>query len=364
MTRYLDWSLDSRIRCGEKIRVYCSPKKYAAVTNGLLRNDGDGKFSDASDSSGVADSLGKALGVAFNDIDSDGRTDVVVANDSVAQQLFLNQGDGELEEAALFSGLAYNEDGGSFAGMGVDFEDYDNDGFPDVVITNLAKELYALYRADEAGLFSYATRQRNLAEITAGMSGWGVKLADFDHDGWKDLFAAQSHVLDNVDLMEAGLVYRQPPLLARNVAGRFEDVSHASGDVFKTPVAGRGAAFGDFDHDGDIDIVVGVLDDVPLSLCSDGAERSHWLQIRLVGSASNRDGQGALVTIESAAVGRQVRTATTSGGYLSANDPRLHFGLGSDERVNRITVRWPSGTVQSLNDIEANQVLEIEEPRS
>lgn len=363
VTRYLDWSLETSRTCGEKIPVYCSPREYPAVASVLLRNEGDGTFSDVSREWGVSQSRGKALGVAFNDANADGLPDVVVANDSTAQQLFLNQGPNGFSEEALFAGLAYNEDGGSFAGMGVDFEDYDNDGSPDVVATALAKELYPLFRNEGAGTFGYVTRQTGLAEITARLSGWSVKFVDFNHDGWKDLFAAQSHVLDNVELMEPGLAYLQPPLIALNRAGRFVDIGAAAGPVFQASIAGRGTAFGDLDNDGDIDLVVGVLDDSPRVLYSNAsAGESHWLQVRLVGGSSARDGQGARVSVRTTSGGEQVRYSTTAGGYLSANDPRLHFGLGSESIVSKIAVRWPSGAQQVLEDIKADQVITVREP--
>lgn len=365
VTRYLDWSLSTSRTCGERIPVYCSPREYPAVASVLLRNEGDGTFSDASLEWNVARSPGKALGVAFNDADADGLPDVIVANDSTAQQLFLNRGPAGFSEEALLVGLAYNEDGGSFAGMGVDFEDYDNDGRPDVVATALAKELYPLFRNEGDGTFVYVTRQTGLAEITARLSGWSVKFADFDHDGWKDLFAAQSHVLDNVELMEPGLAYLQPPLIALNRKGRFVDVGGTAGSVFQASVAGRGTAFGDLDNDGDIDLVMAVLDDSPKVLYSNASDGgSHWLQVRLVGRASARDGQGASVSIRTGSGGEQVRYGSTAGGYLSASDPRLHFGIGPESVVSRIAVRWPSGAQQVLEGIEADRVITVREPGS
>ena len=364
VTRYLDWSLETSRPCGEKISVYCSPREYPAVANVLLRNEGDGTFSDVSLAWGVAHARGKALGVAFNDADADGLPDVIVANDSTAQQLFLNRGSDGFSEEALSVGLAYNEDGGSFAGMGVDFEDYDNDGRPDVVATALSKELYPLFRNEGGGTFGYVTRQAGLAEITARLSGWSVKLVDLDHDGWKDLFAAQGHVLDNVELMEPGLVYLQPPLVALNQAGRFTDVSASAGPAFRTSIAGRGTAFGDLDNDGDIDLVLGVLNDRPIVLYSNASEsQNHWLQVRLAGQASVRDGQGARVSIRTSSGGEQVRYATTAGGYLSASDPRLHFGLGSESVVDRITVLWPRGARQVLENVGTDRLIAVREPK-
>ena len=364
VTRYLDWSLETSRPCGERISVYCSPREYPAVANVLLRNEGDGTFSDVSLAWGVAHARGKALGVAFNDADADGLPDVIVANDSTAQQLFLNRGSDGFSEEALSVGLAYNEDGGSFAGMGVDFEDYDNDGRPDVVATALSKELYPLFRNEGGGTFGYVTRQAGLAEITARLSGWSVKLVDLDHDGWKDLFAAQGHVLDNVELMEPGLVYLQPPLVALNHAGRFTDVSASVGPAFRTSIAGRGTAFGDLDNDGDIDLVLGVLNDRPIVLYSNASEsQNHWLQVRLAGQASVSDGQGARVSIRTSSGDEQVRYATTAGGYLSASDPRLHFGLGSESVVDRITVLWPRGARQVLENVGTDRLISVREPK-
>jgi hypothetical protein len=283
----------------------------------------------------------------------------------VAQLLFHNNGDGTFSEGALDAGLAFNEDGGVFSGMGIDFTDYDNDGLPDVIITNLALETYALFRNMGHGLFSYVTRPSQLGRITTYMSGWGARLIDYDHDGWKDLFVAQSHVLDNVERIDPKLNYLLPPLMARNVGGKFVDVSATSGPVFQRPLAGRGAAFGDLDNDGDVDIVVGVLHDFPLILYSNASKvGGHWLSIKLIGSVSNRDGMGATIKLVGASGLTQFGYASTSGSYLSASDKRVHFGLGSDPLAQRVEIRWPSGIRQELKDVKANQFLTVVEPKS
>ena len=362
VVQYLDWDFSKHISCGD---VYCPPR-YEPAVNFLFRNHGDGTFADVSARAGIAAVFGKGLGVAFHDYDGDGLTDVCVANDSVAQHMFHNEGDGTFSELALDLGLAYNEDGLPFSGMGIDFEDYDNDGLPDVVITNLAKELYALYRNDSGGTFTFVTRTSNIGSISAFMSGWGTHFIDYDHDGWKDLFVAQSHVIDNIERFDPAVPYRQPPLLARNLHnGKFADVSEQSGAVFSQPVVGRGAAFGDLDNDGDVDIVVGVLDDAPLLLYSNASELpNHWLEIQTVGTVSNRDGLGAVVKLVGSSGHEQWGYVTRAGSYLSANDARVHFGLGSDEVIASIEIRWPSGARQVLRNVESNQVFTVREPKT
>ena len=365
VTRYLEWDFDRHIECLKPIPSYCSPMQHEAITSLYFERDSSGTWIDASKTAGFAALPGKALGVAFNDADADGDIDIVIANDSEPQQLLINDGAGRFVDDALLAGLALNEDGGSYAGMGVDFQDYNNDGAPDVLITNLARELYALYVNDRAGVFDYRTRTTGLARITARMSGWGALLADLDLDGWKDVFVAQGHVLDTISRTDSALVYLQPPLLARNVEGAFEDVSAESGDVFSRDLAGRGAAFGDIDNDGDIDIVVSVLGSQPLVLFNDAAQPgTHWLSVLLEGTGSPRDGQGAVVSIRTAGGDEQYRFSTTSGSYLSANDPRVHFGVGPEIMLEWVRIRWPSGTQQELRDVQADQVLTVEEASS
>lgn len=362
VTRYLDWSFAGHIACGDARPRYCSPIRHGPVTSMAFANRGGSRFEDVSEAAGLAALPGKALGVAFNDLEGDGDIDIVLANDSEPQQLLCNQGGFVFEDCGLRSGVAYNEDGGRFAGMGIDFEDYDNDGRPDILITNLAKELYALYRNEGGGFFAYRTRQSRLAAITATMSGWGVRFADLDLDGWKDVFAAQGHVLDTIEAEDPSLRYREPPLFARGSHGRFEDVSAAAGEIFARPLAGRGAAFGDLDNDGDIDVVMGVLDGRPRVLYNDAADAGrHWIALRLVGVASARDGQGARVSLGTADGTRQDRFVTTAGSYLSASDPRAHFGLGSHETVAWIRIQWPSGREQQLHGVEADRILTVRE---
>ena len=316
-------------------------------------------------------------GVAVIDFDNDGLLDLFFVNsgglvktDAGVQvnrskpryfnRLYRNNGDGSFQDATEKAGLSGAQS--SLYGMGVATGDYDNDGRPDVFITNLSKELYALYRNGGDGLFSYITRPSYLARITTFMSGWGTRFADLDLDGWKDLFVAQSHVLDNVDRIDSALSYRQAPLLARNVNGKFVDVSSQGGPVFLNDYAGRGAAFGDLDNDGDIDIVMAVLNDFPLVLYSNASEAgNHWLQVKLTGTKSNRDGQGA--TIKLRAGGElQWSYATTAGSYLSASDARVHFGLGGSDVVEWMEVLWPSGAKQTLTDLRADQIVAVNEP--
>jgi hypothetical protein len=351
VTRYMEWDTHHSKTCGGAWRTYCPPAEFPATTNLLYRNRGDGTFEDVSERSGISAKKGRALGVAFADYDDDGFTDIFVSNDGMQQYLFHNNGDGTFTETALDCGAALSSDGKPLSGMGTVFQDYDNDGEPDILVTVLPREIYGLFHNDGAGLFSYRSLETGLGALTAGSSGWGAGLEDFDNDGWKDLLVAQSHVLDNVEDIDHSLHYQQPPLLALNRSGRFERAD--SGIAF--PVAGRGLAFGDLNNDGWMDAVLTVLGGRPLVLMNRGGKR-HWLTIALRGVRSNRDGLGARVRVNG-----QTRFATTAGGYLSANDKRLHFGLGDSDTAT-VEIRWPSGIRQSLTNVRADQFLEIPEP--
>ncbi|MPZ20291.1 MAG: CRTAC1 family protein [Luteitalea sp.] len=363
VTRYVDWTFQNNGYCGEKkqgYRAYCHPDNYEGVSNILYHNNGDGTFADVSSKAGIADAIGKGLGVSFADYNNDGFVDIYVANDSVQSFLFENNGDGTFTEIGLLAGVGFNEEGRTFAGMGVDSADYDNDGHPDIFVTDLSNERYRLFRHNGDGSFRDVTHTTGVGGATQLFSGWSTRFFDYDNDGWKDIFVAQSHVMDTIEKTSPNLRYLQPPLLLRNESGRFVRVE--PGKVFQQDWAGRGAAFGDLDNDGDIDVVVGNVGQRAFVLRNDGGNRRHWLEIRTVGKKSNRDGIGCRVTVVSASGLTQHFTIKTAVGYLSASDKRLLVGLGNDATAKRVEIRWPSGIVQTFDDVEAGRTLVATEP--
>lgn len=363
--RYLAWTWESNPVCPSADgggRAYCHPRHFAPVASVLLRNNGDGTFVDASAANGIAAHPGKALGVAVHDYDRDGRIDLLVANDSMPQYLFRNTGRGTFDEVALGAGVAYDDDGRAFAGMGADLADYDNDGWPDAIVTTLSLERYALFRASGRGRFEYASHTSGVGAATLQHAGWGTKFVDFDNDGRRDLFVAQGHVLDTVSRSRQGFDYRQPPLMLRNQGPVFADVSSSLGPAFAQPAAGRGAAFADLDDDGDVDIVVANLDAAPTLLRNDGGNAGHWLIVSLRGTRSNRPGIGAVVTVVDDLGRRQSGVCSTASSYQSSNDRRVHFGLGAARTVRHVEVRWPSGALQEVTDVPADRVLDVVEP--
>ena len=365
VTRYVEWTFEKNGYCGEKkpgYRAYCHPDNYEPVTNVLYWNNGDGTFSDVSAKAGIAAAPGKGLGVAFADYDRDGLLDVYVANDSVQSFLYKNDGKGAFHELGLLLGVGFNEDGKTFAGMGVDFADYDNDGRPDVVVTDLSNERYRVFRQSGDGSFEDATHSSGVGAATLLFSGWSMRLVDYDNDGWKDLFVAQGHVMDTIEKTSPNLRYEQPPLLLRNVSGRFSKA--AAGEALEHPWAGRGAAFGDLDNDGDVDVVMSSVGQRALVLRNDGGSSRPWLGMRMVGRRSNRDGIGCQVKVVSASGLVQHFTVTTAAGYLSASDKRLLVGLGpgAGAGASLVEIRWPSGAVQTLHDVAAGQTVQAEEP--
>jgi hypothetical protein len=350
VTRYLDWSVAKSKTCGSEKPTYCPPGDFSAITSILYHNRGDGTFEDVSVSSGIAAKKGHGLGVAFADYDGDGYTDVFVANDATDQFLFHNNGNGTFTECGLDSGAALSETGRRPSGMGVVFQDYDNDGLPDLLITQLPHDPYVIFHNDGRGSFSAQELEAGFGVLSGNVSGWGVGLEDFDNDGWKDAFIVQGHVFDNVQIYDDSLRYREPPLLALNHRGHFGRADSGS----NLPVAGRGAAFGDLNNDGWMDVVTTSLGEAP-QFYFNRRGQFHWLTITLHGKRSNRDGFGARVEVNG-----QTRFATAAGSYLSSNDKRLHFGLGSAETAD-IEIRWPSGIRQVLRGVKADQFIVIEE---
>ncbi len=363
VARYLDWDFSKNMPCGAPARgqpAYCHPDVFKSVSSILYHNNGDGTFTDVSSKSGIAAAPGRGLGSAVNDHDRDGWPDILVANDAIAEQLFHNNRNGTFTEVGLRAGVAYDEDGHAFSGMGVAFEDYDNDGWPDAFIDGLANQKYALFH-NVKGAFEYMSGPTGVARLTMPHSGWGAGLIDYDNDGWKDLFVAQSHVMDNIEYFQGNVRYLESLLLLRNVRGRFEDVSALSGDPFRTLQAARGAAFGDLDNDGQMDIVVSCLDGKPMVLRNQGSP-NHWLTINTVGSVSNRDGIGARLHLVSESGASQYATVSPGGSYFSSSDKRVHFGLGAEKTARSLEIEWPSGIVQRIANPSIDRILTVREP--
>jgi hypothetical protein len=362
VARYVKWDWNDQW-CGEHregYRGYCHPDVFLPIAMLVYHNDGNGHFTEVSHKLSL-DKPAKALGLAIGDYDQDGRIDVFVANDSMQEFLFHQKKDGTFEEVGLESGVAVNGEGQTYAGMGVDFADYNNDGWPDLVVTDLANQRYALYQNAGDGTFNYVSGPSGIGQITLLHSGWGVRFLDYDNDGWKDLLIAQGHDLDTIEKSFPQLRYKEPMMLLRNSGGRFVDVSGISSNIFNDAWVGRGMATGDLNNDGRIDAVVSTNGGTPHILLNETETQNHWITLRLIGHKSNRDAIGAQVKIVTSS-GSQWGTVTTSSGYLSSSDPRLHFGLGEERVVRRIEIRWPSGIQQLITDVPADRQVTIDEP--
>lgn len=346
--------------CGDvarKLRVYCHPRYYDPRPNQLYRNRGDGIFEDVSQAAGLSRALGRGMSIAFADYDLDGWMDVFVANDNLPNFLFRNRGKGVFEESALLAGVALLDHGKPVASMGSDFSDFNNDGLPDLVVTALSGETFPLFRNQGRGAFQDAGYASQLARLSNPFAGWGVGFVDFDNDGFKDIFTANSHVNDIVEKFEKA-TYRQPNTVFRNMAdGRF--IWEAKSGLDGAVKAHRGAVFADFDQDGRLDAAVTALSE-PVELWRNTSPASHhWVAVSLIGTRSNRDGIGARVTI-----GKQLGIRSTSVSYASSIHAPLHFGLGADSKTVRIEIAWPSGARQVIDSARVDQILKVTEPRS
>ncbi|MCC6585553.1 MAG: CRTAC1 family protein [Bryobacterales bacterium] len=346
------------------LAVNCGPRGLKGESNVLYRNNGNGIFSDRSEASGVAKVRGNfGLGVLTGDFDNDGWTDIYVANDTNASLLFRNNHDGSFEEVGVFAGVAYNSEGKETSGMGVTAADYNADGWLDIFKTNFSDESASLYRGTGDGLF---VEESELAGVGRNKKwvGWGCGFADFDNDGWPDLFVVNGHVYPELDRANRGVSFRQPRIVYRNLGtGRFADVSAAAGPAITNPASGRGVAFGDLDNDGAIEAVVNNMNDYPALLKLIARTDDHWITVQTVGVKSNRSGIGARVVCVTGKH-RQMNEVRSGGSHFSQSDLRLHFGVGSNQRVDRIEIHWPSGIVDQLRDIPVDRVLRVEEGSS
>ena len=360
------------------IPVPCGPLGFAGGTNALYRNRGDGTFADVSEASGIVNPRGSSsmvfvgsnwqpagsygMGAAAADFDNDGWPDIYVACDSAPSLLYRNNHDGTFREIAVPSGSALDENGVALAGMGVGVADYDADGWLDIVRTNFSEQVTTLYRNYGGGAFEVASIRAGLG-VNRKFVGFGVDFFDFDNDGWKDIFIANGHVYSQLAGRKLHLTYRQPRILYRNLGnGRFEDVSTASGPAIRAENLGRGCAFGDFDNDGDVDIIINNLDGPPTLLRNDGGNRYSSILVKCVGTRSNRSAIGARVKITTA--GRsQIGEVMSGSSYYSQSDLRLHFGLGSASKADVVDIAWPSGTQETFRDLPANHLFVIHETK-
>jgi len=360
--RYIKWDFDD-VWCGEHIeghRSYCHPDIFEAIPPLVYHNDGHGHFTEIGAKTGL-DRPAKGLGISIGDFDGDGKVDVAIANDSMVEYLYHGKGDGTFEETGMVAEIAVDGEGRTYAGMGIDLQDFDNDGLPDLIITNLANQKYALYRNNGDGSFSYDSYVSGIGGMTLLHSGWGIKFVDYDNDGRKDLLIAQGHDLDTVEVNYPQLHYKEPPLLAYNTGKGFVDVGTQSGPAFDLRFVGRGLAIGDIDNDGRVDAVFTSNNGPAYVLHNETKTDNHWLTLSLVGHKSNRDGIGAVIKLTTAA-GSQWVTVTTGGSYLSASDKRAHFGLGAATVAPTVEIRWPSGIVQTLHNVRGDQILTVDEP--
>ena len=364
IANYVDWSPERNFYCGDRgagMRSYCHPDDFHGQPPTLYHNNGDGTFTDVSKASGLSAKAGNGLGIVTFDYDNDGWQDIFIANDHMPNFLFHNNHDGTFREVAYQAGVAVSDEGLFEAGMGVDAADTTGGGHMDLIVGHLDMQLARLYQNMGDGGFDDATVRSRVAYNTFHMSEFGTRFMDYDNDGLRDIFMANGHVLDNIERYRSDVHYAEPKLMFRNTGGGiFENVSDRLGPDFQVPRVSRGAAVGDFDNDGDLDILVNNSGEAPQLLRNDGGNANHWLEILLIGTKSNRDGVGARVKLRA---GDLILYDQRKGGmsYQSAQDPRLHFGLGPRTRIDAVEIIWPSGTLTKLSGLNGDQVIAVKE---
>jgi len=357
VSNYTLWTPDSDRRCQRgSLEMYCSPTAYASVPNRLYHNLGHGKFEDVTEKSGFG-KRGKGMGICIADFNDDGWSDAFIANDTEPNFLYLNQGNGTFKEVGLLYGVAYNDSGSTVSAMGCDAKDYDNDGWVDIFYNNLMGQTWGLFRNQRGRSFRYVSPAAKLVQLSHPYSGWSNGFIDYNNDGWKDLFSANGDVDNLVPNAQ------QHDTMFENVNGReFQDVSQKMGSDFVRSGFQRGAAFADLNNDGFIDIVVTSLNQKPRILLNSADSGDHWLLIQATGRKSNRDAIGTKFKVTTPSGRTLYNHVTTGVGFLSSSDHRVHFGLGSEISAASIEVRWPSGVLQTLKKVRADQILKVEEP--
>lgn len=362
---FVQYSADSKVTCGENRfgkRFYCIPRVFNGRPSVLYHNNGDGSFTEVGHNSAIGKMRGKAFGAVATDINNDGWLDLFVSNDTVANFLFANQGNGHFEEIAFNAGVAYGESGAARSGMGVDSGDYDDDGWMDLFVANVDKEQFSLYRNDGRSMFTDRALETGIGQATVLLSGWGLKFFDYDNDGNLDLILANGHPDDMVDEYHNHVYYREPLLLFRNTGNSLVNVSEQGGVAFQKRWPARGLAIGDFDNDGALDVLITNNGEAPLLLRNQVGNKNHWLGIKLVGKKCNIDAVGARLTWSFGEMQRS-RLKTAGGSYLSSHDPRLILGLGSAKKINWVEIKWPqpSGVVERFQNLPVDDYVTIVE---
>jgi enediyne biosynthesis protein E4 len=339
-------------------RYYCVPRVFKPRPSRLFRNNGNGTFADVSVQSGIAGSPGKSFGAVATDVNNDGLSDLFVANDTMPNFLFVNRGKGRFEEVGLESMVAYSDAGAPRSGMGVDAADYDGDGWQDLFVANIDQELFSLYHNQKD--LTFIDKPGEIAQATRLLSGWGLKFFDYDNDGDPDLLLANGHPDDMVELQSLKVKFREPLLMFENINGKFVNVSAQSGGVFQKDFPARGLSVGDYDNDGDLDVLVVNNGAAPVLLRNEGGNRNNWLGLELVPTRSNAGAVGALITWEAAGVKRS-RLKTGGGSYLASHDPREILGVGRAAKIDSVEIRWPSGRVDRLTNVSPNRYVKVVE---
>jgi enediyne biosynthesis protein E4 len=363
--RFVDFSKELNKPCGvheDGHKHYCIPQIYSPMSSWLFHNNGDGTFADVSKESGIAGHLGKAWGVVATDINNDGLMDLFVTNDTVANFLFVNRGKGKFEEIATAAGVAYSNEGRSRSGMGIDSADFNEDGWMDLFVANLDREMFAIYQNNHDETFDDMALPTGIGKATKFMSGWGLKFFDYDNDGNLDLFLANGNPDDLINSLHGEVTYEEPLILFHRTGKGFQDVSAASGPIFARKLCSRGLAIGDFDNDGAIDVLISVNNAAPLLLKNTAATGNHWLGVRLIGKKCNPDAVGARVTYQAGNLKRG-RMKVGGGSYLSSHDPRMVLGLEKRGKLDWLEVKWPlpSGKLERFTNLPVDRYITIVE---